>query len=33
MLLLIGTFGFNFQIFISTMSVSVFHAGADNTGC
>lgn len=32
MLLLIGTFGFNFQIFISTMSVSVFHAGAGQYG-
>ena len=28
MLFLIGTFGLNFQIFISTMSVKVFHAGA-----
>ena len=28
MLFLIGTFGLNFPIFISTMSVSVFHAGA-----
>jgi MFS family permease len=32
MLLLIGTFGFNFQIFISTMSVSIFHAGAGQYG-
>jgi MFS family permease len=28
MLFLIGTFGLNFPIFISTMSVTVFHAGA-----
>ena len=28
MLFLIGTFGLNFPIFISTMSVRVFHAGA-----
>lgn len=28
MLFLIGTFGFNFPIFISTMAVSVFHSGA-----
>ncbi|WP_095201965.1 MFS transporter [Mesorhizobium carmichaelinearum] len=32
MLLLIGTFGLNFPIFISTMSVSVFHAGASQYG-
>jgi MFS family permease len=32
MLFLIGTFGFNFQIFISAMSVSVFHAGASKFG-
>ncbi|SFS19131.1 Predicted arabinose efflux permease, MFS family [Dyella sp. OK004] len=32
MLFLIGTFGLNFPIFISTMSVSVFHAGADQYG-
>ena len=32
MLFLIGTFGLNFQIFISTMSVSVFHAGASLYG-
>jgi MFS family permease len=32
MLFLIGTFGFNFQIYISTMSVSVFHAGAGKYG-
>jgi MFS family permease len=32
MLLLIGTFALNFPIFISTMSVSVFHAGADEYG-
>jgi len=32
MLFLIGTFGINFQIFISTMSVSVFHAGASEYG-
>jgi MFS family permease len=32
MLLLIGTFGLNFPIFISTMSVTVFHAGAGQYG-
>ena len=32
MLLLIGTFGLNFAIFISTMSVTVFHAGAGQYG-
>jgi MFS family permease len=32
MLFLIGTFGLNFQIFISTMSVSVFHGGAGQYG-
>ncbi|RKR06700.1 putative MFS family arabinose efflux permease [Kushneria sinocarnis] len=32
MLFLIGTFGFNFPIFISTMSVSVFHGAADQYG-
>lgn len=32
MLLLIGTFGLNFPIFISTMAVSVFHAGASQYG-
>jgi MFS family permease len=32
MLFLIGTFGLNFQIFISTMAVSVFHAGARGFG-
>jgi MFS family permease len=32
MLFLIGTFGLNFPIFISTMSVSVFHAGAGTYG-
>jgi MFS family permease len=32
MLFLIGTFGLNFQIFISTMSVKVFHAGASEYG-
>jgi MFS family permease len=32
MLFLIGTFGFNFPIFISTMSVSVFHKGAGQYG-
>lgn len=32
MLALIGTFGLNFPIFISTMSVSVFHAGASEYG-
>ncbi|CAJ1493399.1 MFS transporter [[Mycobacterium] kokjensenii] len=32
MVLLIGTFGLNFPIFISTMSVSVFHGGSDQYG-
>jgi MFS family permease len=32
MLLLIGTFGLNFPIFISTMAVTVFHAGASQYG-
>jgi MFS family permease len=32
MLFLIGTFGINFPIFISTMSVSVFHKGASEYG-
>jgi MFS family permease len=32
MLFLIGTFGINFSIFISTMSVTVFHAGAGKFG-
>ncbi len=32
MLFLIGTFGLNFPIFISTMSVSVFHKGAGQYG-
>jgi MFS family permease len=32
MLFLIGTFGLNFPIFISTMSVKVFHGGADQYG-
>ncbi|MGI4902985.1 MAG: MFS transporter, partial [Janthinobacterium lividum] len=32
MAFLLGTFGLNFPIFISTMSVSVFHAGADKYG-
>jgi MFS family permease len=32
MLFLIGTFGLNFPIYISTMSVSVFHAGASEYG-
>jgi len=32
MLFLIGTFGLNFPIFISTMSVTVFHAGASEYG-
>ena len=32
MLFLIGTFGLNFPIFISTMSVTVFHAGAHQYG-
>ena len=32
MLFLIGTFGLNFPIFISTMSVTVFHVGASRYG-
>jgi MFS family permease len=32
MLFLIGTFGLNFPIFLSTMSVSVFHQGAGKYG-
>lgn len=32
MLFLIGTFGLNFPIFISTMAVSVFHSGAQGYG-
>src|SRR6202166_5129927 len=32
MLFLIATFGLNFQIFISTMSVTVFHGGAGQYG-
>lgn len=32
MLLLLGTFGFNFAIFISTMSVAVFHGDASQYG-
>lgn len=32
MLFVIGTFGLNFPIFISTMSVTVFHGGADQYG-
>ncbi len=32
MLFLIGTFGLNFPIFISTMSVKVFHGGANQYG-
>jgi len=32
MLFLIGTFGLNFALFISTMSVSVFHVGAGQFG-
>lgn len=32
MLFLIGTFGINFSIFISTMAVRVFHAGAGQFG-
>jgi MFS family permease len=32
MLFLIGTFGLNFPIFISTMAVTVFHAGASRYG-
>ncbi|WP_051155365.1 MFS transporter [Noviherbaspirillum massiliense] len=32
MLFLLGTFGLNFPIFISTMSVTIFHAGAREYG-
>jgi MFS family permease len=32
MFFLIGTFGLNFPIFISTMSVTIFHAGANQYG-
>ncbi len=32
MIFLVGTFGLNFPIFISTMSVTVFHAGASQYG-
>lgn len=32
MLFLIGTFGLNFPIFLSTMSVTAFHAGAGQYG-
>jgi MFS family permease len=32
MLFLVGTFGLNFSIFISTMAVTVFHAGAGQYG-
>lgn len=32
MLFLIGTFGLNFPIFISTMAVSVFHTDARGFG-
>ncbi len=32
MLFFVGTFGLNFQIYISTMAVSIFHAGADAFG-
>jgi MFS family permease len=32
MLFLIGTFGLNFAIYISTMSVNAFHGGADQYG-
>jgi MFS family permease len=32
MLFLVGTFGLNFAIYISTMAVMVFHAGADQFG-
>jgi MFS family permease len=32
MLFLIGTFGFNFAIFIATMAVTAFHAGAGHYG-
>jgi hypothetical protein len=33
MLFLIGTFGFNFPIFISAMAVNVFHADARDSVC
>ena len=32
MMFLIGTFGFNFAIYISTMSLKIFHRGADGYG-
>ena len=32
MLFLVGTFGLNFPIFISTMAVRVFHVGAGAYG-
>ncbi len=32
MVFLVGTFGLNFPIFISTMSVKIFHGGADQYG-
>jgi MFS family permease len=32
MLFLIGTFGLHFPIFISTMAITIFHAGADGYG-
>lgn len=32
MLMIVGTFGINFPLFISTMSVSVFHVGAPEFG-
>lgn len=32
MMFLIGTFGFNFAIFISTMALKIFHRGADGYG-
>ena len=32
MLFLIGTFGLNFPIFISTMTVKVYHVGASHFG-
>ena len=33
MYFIIGTFGLNFPIYISTMAVSVFHVGASSTDC
>ncbi|MFX8864315.1 hypothetical protein ABTM79_19425, partial [Acinetobacter baumannii] len=32
MLFIIGTFGLNFPIYISTMAVKIFHAGAGEYG-